>query len=132
MKFFLLLFLFVGQAQAGTQWEVGVVFLGARENAAYQKDIDHNILELSRSYPNDLYRLSVYRELENRSVEYFVDPKSKKFHSWDPLFATKPPTSIQVPGELNAWEKRPGEKSIVQEPVLFARFAEQAFQNPKA
>lgn len=133
---FLLLLGFIGlgakNAQAKTAWEVSVIFLGSQENEAYQKDMDRNILELSRSQPNENYRLSIYREFKDRNVEYFVDPKSETLAPWDDLFAVKPPTSIRVPGKLRSWKKREGENSIVAEPVQFARFSEEAYQNPNA
>lgn len=120
------------KAEAKTPWAVGVVFLGSAENEDYQKDMDRNILELARSFPNENYSLSIYREFKDRNVEFFVGPKSEDLAPWDDLFSVKPQISVKVPGQLRSWKKRVGEKSIISEPVQFARFADEAFKNKKA
>lgn len=135
-KSFLLVVIFLGwggasQALALTQWEVAVLFMGAHENADYQKDIDRNIIELSKTHPNDYYRLSIYRELPSHDVEYFVDLKSKKLNAWDSLFATKPGVSVQVPGEMHV-RTRTQDSNLLLEPVRLGKFLDKAFQVPLA
>lgn len=115
-----------------TPWEVAVVFLGARENENYQRDIDHNVLDLARSNPNRLYRLSVYRELPERTVEYFVDPYSQETHPWSSLFFNRPAVEVQVPGRLTTNARQPSDRSILERPMLLERFFSRAFANPRA
>lgn len=122
----------VSRGLALSQWEVAVLFLGAGESPEYQKDIDRNILELSKTFPGDHYRLSIYRELPTQNVEYFVDRRSAKVQSWDPLFAQKPAVSISVPGELRFWERHKTEKNLLLEPLALEMFLKRAFRFPNS
>lgn len=117
-------------AYATTPWEVAVLFLGSEEPEEYQQDIDSNILELARTTPNALFKLSLYRELPERSVQYFVDPASKKTSPWDSLFFKVPAPGIRVPGRLTAIPSAPGAQPLIRDSARLGAFLNGAFSRP--
>src|SRR3989304_3416920 len=84
-----------GYAAEPTPWEVAVIFSGADEPGQYHQDVDQNILELARVIPGKNLHISIYRELPEHAVEYFVDPDSSRLNRWDPLFFRAPVAGIE-------------------------------------
>lgn len=116
---------------ASTIWEVAVVFLGAGEDADFQADVDKNILELARTEPNALYRLSILRDFAGKSVQYFHSPKySKKLSYWDPLFFQTPQAKIQIPGILKIEQQK--NKTVLNDESVLKSFFSSAFENKNA
>ncbi|NUM89363.1 MAG: hypothetical protein HUU37_09180 [Bdellovibrionales bacterium] len=119
-----LLLLVSAPAFSASGWEVAVLFLGAREPAEYQADIDENILELARVIPGRNLGLSILREFPDRTVAYFPDPASSRLQSWDPLFHQVPAPGIRVPGVMTVGEGG----QILSDTASLRRFLRSAFR----
>ena len=83
----LLLTLVSASVFAETKWEVATVFLGAREDAEYQADVEANLKEISLIKTSKNLNVAAYREKESRPSRNkilsflkssFKDAKSKK------------------------------------------------------
>lgn len=128
--FFLLLLTWQVTAFAQSKWEVAVIFLGAGEEAEYQLGIDRNILELATSRPNDLYRLSIYRDFTSRAVSYFADPKSSVTQPWDALFHQVPQKGVPIAGKLYIHDDVVG--NVLSEDDRLGAFLKEAFRDETA
>lgn len=104
-KIFFALFLLVSTSAtlAETKWEVAVVFKGAENDEAFQKDIDDNILELAKIVPSAGLKLGLYRESVNGSYIYLPGTPARKNNLSDLLFRQDLKT-IPVPGSLRKFE----------------------------
>ena len=111
---------------ASNNWEVAILFLGKNESSEYQKDVDQNIRELARMNLTQI-KLSVFREFQNHSVEFFPDPKSKNFFSWKKVFSADPGADVPVYGdhrELNS--------GLFDQDDILKNFLQKSFTDPKA
>lgn len=132
MKRLGLLFAFLCRFALGApNWEVAVIFLGAEEqDEQVLRDMDRNIVELAVSRPNERYRLSLYREFEDRAVAYYVDPHSKKDFVWDPLFFKPEKRGIRVPGQMV--EEKVERTSLFYDDKRLARFLTGSYTDPNS
>lgn len=105
-KLFLALFILVsaGVALAETKWEVAVVFRGAENDEAFQKDIDDNLLELARIQNNPALKLGIYRESLNGSYIYTPGTGAAK-NSLSDLLHRQDLKNILVPGTLKKFDQ---------------------------
>lgn len=87
LLFILILTLVSASAFAETKWEVGAIFLGARENEEYQKDVEANLKEIAQIGASSHLRVSTYRERasipDHKKLLAFLktafkDPQAKK------------------------------------------------------
>ena len=59
-----------GLKASETNWEVGIIFRGSSEDEQFQKDVDKNILEITRLNPNANFKIGIYRELNGKNYAY--------------------------------------------------------------
>lgn len=122
-------------------WHVAVIFAGGQEPADYQADIDENLIELTRLRPGPRLRLSIHRELPDRSVTYVVSPPGTpsggvgvgRPRSPGPLFfrpdlATSP--LLPLAGSLVVGP--PTSSPILADPRRLRAFLGAAFPDPRA
>lgn len=139
-KFIFSLILIFGSLQIGAEvkspWEVAIIFLGASEkNPEFLKDIDDNILELARLNTNKV-KLSILRDLEDRSVLFHHDVNSTQLTAWDSLFFKVPQInqtdfSVSVSGDFQVQLKKE-KMSILQNTDLLKKFLSNSFKDPLA
>jgi hypothetical protein len=105
-KLVLALFILVSASAtlAETKWEVAVVFRGAENDEAFQKDIDDNILELARIAPSANLRLSIYRETLNGSYIFQPALAGAARYSLSDLLNRQDLKNIPVLGILKKFE----------------------------
>ena len=101
--FIILLFCLVSNSVKATEikWEVAIAFRGESEDEQFQKDIDKNILELSRLIPSSTFKLGIYREMNGKS--YIYSPTtglSKKDVSLSDLVYRQDLKQYKIPGIL--------------------------------
>ncbi len=123
----------VGRAQeSGTQvskkiWEVAVLFVGADEDQAYQKDVDGNILELARLHPSESFRLTVFREQSFGGRALYFDVDSSTQIDWSAILSEKPVAPLELaPGFSKEFKKN---RILSRGPELSELF-ENAFRIP--
>ncbi len=133
LSFFALLAAFVAGSPclAQSHWEVAVMFLGAKESPEYQVDIDRNLMELARLRPGSGLRLSLYREFDDRAVEFFPDSKSTELHSLGSLLSNFP-QKVEVSGRMNTWPREPNDPSGIMQEERLKSFFSISFSEKKA
>lgn len=93
-----------GTVLADTKWEVAVVFRGAENDEAFQKDIDDNILELARIQSGPELKLGIYRENLQGSYIYLPGTGPAK-NSLSDLLHRQDLKTILVPGSLKKFDQ---------------------------
>lgn len=119
---FLFVLTFSAQLWAGNAWDVAVVFLGKNapsDEQSFQQDIDQNILELARLKNLSDIRLSIYRELPDRTFTY--SPRGNQTIDLQKLLGELQVGNIKVNGK---WQK--SERSVL------SRFLKNAYTTPQA
>lgn len=120
------------------EWEVAIVFLGADESPDYQRDIDDDILELAKVLPipeegaKEQVRLSLYRDLPDKTITYHVEPSSQSVSDWDALFWEVPAAGVQVPGNILVRQKNETEGALFQHGQFLSEFLANIFQDKSA
>lgn len=116
---------------AQEDWALAIIVLGGQESADYQKDIDWNVRELSRTNQSQAkVKISFLREFSNRVVEYHQDssnPNGAKLVPWDALFAVPPVKGVLIPGELKI--SKPLGRSVLDQPEILRNFFEKIFSS---
>lgn len=97
-----LLFIFLASHakanDSALSWKVFVLFLGGDMPSSFQKDIDRNIIELSRVLPDENLKLKVVREYQDQWVSY--EPNNQIESNWDDLFFKPPIKNLKIPGQV--------------------------------
>lgn len=120
-------------ASADPAWEVAIVFLGADETDDYQRDIDADIFELAKVLPvynseaEEKIRLSIYRDFQDKSVTYRVDPFAMRVTVWNDLYFEAPVDGIRVPGEILVRAKEETEAGLFQHSEYMQEFLANAY-----
>lgn len=112
-------------------WEIAVVFLNADDDEEYQGDIDRNMMELARLSPDETLRLSLLRELPDRTVTFFPDPESEALHPLQNVLFGKV-QKVEVSGPMTVVPRQTGDPSLISRGPELARFLETAFRLPDA
>jgi Clostripain family len=84
-----------------TKWEVGIVFRGNSEDEQFQKDVDKNILELTRLNPNANFKIGIYREINGKSYAYSPNEKGTTAITLSDLLYRQDLNKIDITGNIN-------------------------------
>ena len=104
IHFFLILLLCLvsnGLKAVETKWEVGIAFLGNSEDEQFQKDVDKNILELTRLNPNANFKIGIYREINGKNYAYSPNKSGITEISLSDLLYRQDLNKIKITGNIS-------------------------------